>query len=210
MRSVAVFVGLHGIGRWQQQEIDLAIAENTKRGMPVIPVWLADAPEDSELPHFLENFTWVNFRQTRLDPFERLVQGIPLEPQPTIAKPEQTGLKFGAPDPRVRLPENFVDRPDAINAVKSLLLTEEKTVVVSAIAGLGGLGKSVLATALVMDEEVRQRFGDDILWVTLGQNPDLLAKVGDWIRELDKSREKSGCCDRFCQTDHARCSEIRG
>jgi ABC-type transporter Mla MlaB component len=192
VRSVAVFVGRHGIGRWQQQEIDLAIGENTKRGMPVIPVWLADAPEDSELSHFLENFTWVDFRETRLDPFERLVKGIPLEPQTAIAKPNQSGLKPGAPDPRVRLPDNFVDRPDAINAVKSLLLTEEKTVVVSAIAGLGGLGKSVLAAALVLDEEVRSRFCDGILWVTLGQNPDLLGLVGDWIWALDKSRESYG------------------
>jgi NB-ARC domain len=61
--------------------------------------------------------------------------------------------------------------------------------VVSAIAGLGGLGKSVLATAIVLDPEVQERFDDGILWVTLGQNPDLLSLLGDWIRELDKSRE---------------------
>jgi NB-ARC domain len=79
--------------------------------------------------------------------------------------------------------------PDAIAAVKNLLLAENSTVVVSAIAGLGGLGKSVLATALVLDLEVRQRFADGILWVTLGQNPDLQALLGDWIQALDKSRE---------------------
>jgi hypothetical protein len=190
VRSVAVFVGKHGIGRWQQQEIDLAIAENTKRGMPVIPVWLEDAPDGFEMPHFLENFTWVDFRQTRLDPFERLVKGIPADTKtPPIPQPNKAGLKPGAPDPRVRLPKNYVDRPDAINTVKSLLLSTEKTVVVSAIAGLGGLGKSVLAAAIVLDEAVRSRFCDGILWVTLGQNPDLLGLLGDWIRALDKSRE---------------------
>jgi hypothetical protein len=83
-----------------------------------------------------------------------------------------------------------VARPDALAAVKERLLRESgQTLVVSAIAGLGGLGKSVLATAIVLDEEVRQRFEDGILWVTLGQNPDLLGLVGEWIRELDKSRE---------------------
>ena len=61
--------------------------------------------------------------------------------------------------------------------------------VVSAISGLGGLGKSVLATALVLDPEVQARFSDGILWVTLGQNPDLQTMLGEWIRELDKSRE---------------------
>ncbi|NET32058.1 MAG: hypothetical protein F6K19_08650 [Cyanothece sp. SIO1E1] len=99
-------------------------------------------------------------------------------------------LKPGAPFPRVRLPENFVARPDALNAVKAKLLAEdERTLVVSAISGLGGLGKSVLAMALVLDPEVQARFADGILWVTLGQNPDLQTMLGDWIRELDKSRE---------------------
>jgi NB-ARC domain len=92
--------------------------------------------------------------------------------------------------PRVRLPDNFVPRPQALDSVKAKLLgAEDKTLVVSAIAGLGGLGKSVLATALVLDREVQARFADGILWVTLGQNPDLLSLLGDWIRELDKSRE---------------------
>jgi hypothetical protein len=83
-----------------------------------------------------------------------------------------------------------VARPDALAAVKERLLMEtEQTLVVSAIAGLGGLGKSVLATAVVLDAEVQARFTDGILWVTLGQNPDLQNLLGDWIRELDKSRE---------------------
>ncbi len=99
-------------------------------------------------------------------------------------------LKPGSPFPRVRLPENYVARPDALNAVKEKLLAEdERTLVVSAISGLGGLGKSVLATALVMDSEVQVRFSDGILWVTLGQKPDLQTMLGDWIRQLDKSRE---------------------
>jgi hypothetical protein len=103
---------------------------------------------------------------------------------------KKVGLKPGAPLPGVRLPENFVARPDALAAVKERLLVEtEQTLVVSAIAGLGGLGKSVLATAVVLDAEVQARFEDGILWVTLGQNPDLQNLLGDWIRELDKSRE---------------------
>jgi hypothetical protein len=36
---------------------------------------------------------------------------------------------------------------------------------------------------------VQARFADGILWVTLGQSPDLQTKLGEWIRELDKSRE---------------------
>ncbi|HEY9630367.1 MAG TPA: NB-ARC domain-containing protein [Coleofasciculaceae cyanobacterium] len=105
------------------------------------------------------------------------------------AEPQSKPL-LGVPFPRVRLPENYVDRPEAVKAVKEKLLAEgDRTLVVSAISGLGGLGKSVLVTALVLDQQVQQRFEDGILWVTLGQNPDLQTMLGEWIRELDKSRE---------------------
>jgi hypothetical protein len=101
-----------------------------------------------------------------------------------------SGLNPGVPMPKVRLPENFVARPEALAAVKRKLLVEsEQTLVVNAITGLGGLGKSVLATVIVLDPEVQTRFEDGILWKTLGQSPDLLSCLGDWIRELDKSRE---------------------
>jgi ABC-type transporter Mla MlaB component len=113
-----------------------------------------------------------------------------LESKSCLQPAQKSLLKAGAPFPRVRLPENFVERSDALNAVKAKLLAEdERTLVVSAIAGLGGLGKSVLAAALVHDLEVQARFADGILWVTLGQSPDLQTLLGDWIRELDKSKE---------------------
>jgi hypothetical protein len=102
----------------------------------------------------------------------------------------RSGLNPGAPMPKVRLPEIFVARPRTLVAVKRKLLVEsEQMLVVNAILGMGGLGKSVLATAIVLDPEVQARFEDGILWKTLGQSPDLLSCLGDWIRELDKSRE---------------------
>ena len=113
-----------------------------------------------------------------------------LESKISLQPDQKSPLKAGVPFPRVRLPENYVERPDALNALKAkLLAVDERTLVVSAIAGLGGLGKSVLAAALVQDLEVQARFTDGILWVTLGQSPDLQTLLGDWIRELDKSRE---------------------
>jgi hypothetical protein len=100
----------------------------------------------------------------------------------------KSGMKPGAPLQEMPLPDNFVARPDALDAVKRKLLAEsEQALVVSAIAGLGGLGKSVLAAAIVLDIEVQSRFEDGILWVTLGQKPDLLNCLCDLIHELEKS-----------------------
>ncbi|MEM1239355.1 MAG: NB-ARC domain-containing protein, partial [Cyanobacteria bacterium P01_H01_bin.26] len=55
---------------------------------------------------------------------------------------------------------------------------------VSAIYGLGGIGKSVLASKLALDSEIQTRFCDGILWATLGQNPDILPLLSGWIQAL--------------------------
>ncbi|MEL6940769.1 MAG: NB-ARC domain-containing protein, partial [Cyanobacteria bacterium J06598_1] len=85
------------------------------------------------------------------------------------------------------LPDHFVERPEQQNAVKAELLNgkaKEGTLVVSAIYGLGGIGKSVLASKLAHDKEIQSRFDDGILWATLGQNPDILPLLSGWIQAL--------------------------
>ncbi|MFP4414435.1 NB-ARC domain-containing protein [Coleofasciculus sp.] len=99
-------------------------------------------------------------------------------------KPKWVGKPFQAPP----LPPNFVERSQPRRDVKKLLLetgeTTPGTLVVSAIYGLGGIGKSVLATALAHDPDIHQRFSDGILWVTLGQQPDILSLLSGWIQAL--------------------------
>ena len=84
------------------------------------------------------------------------------------------------------LPRYYVHRPEHIEPVKNILLgdTMPGTLVISAIAGMGGIGKSVLAAALVRDVDVSDRFEDGVLWATLGQNPNLLSTVSGWIQTL--------------------------
>ena len=85
------------------------------------------------------------------------------------------------------LPDHFVERPEQQRRVKEDLLcegTKSGTLVVSAIYGLGGIGKSVLATKLARDPDVQSHFSDGILWATLGQNPDILPLLSGWIQAL--------------------------
>jgi len=76
IRSVAVCVGESGIGPWQKQEIAAFLAAFIQRGVPVIPVLLLSAPERPQLPVFLQNFTWVDFRRQRPDPMDSLIWGV--------------------------------------------------------------------------------------------------------------------------------------
>jgi TIR domain len=76
IKSAAVFVGRNGIGPWQQQELEALLRTFVKRGCPVIPILLQDAPEKPELPIFLEGMTWVDFRVQSPDPMHQLRWGI--------------------------------------------------------------------------------------------------------------------------------------
>ncbi len=81
-----------------------------------------------------------------------------------------------APD----LPPYFVDRPREYEALKDLLLTPERSqpvAITTALAGAGGFGKTTLAAALCHDEDILENFDDGILWVTLGQTPDVLGAL---------------------------------
>ena len=54
----------------------------------------------------------------------------------------------------------------------------------AALHGMGGLGKSVIASALAQDKQVQQRLSDGVLWTTLGQEPNLLQHLSAWGRAL--------------------------
>jgi GTPase SAR1 family protein len=81
IKSAAVFVGSGGVGPWQQQELSAFLREFVGRGCPVIPVVLPSAPKKPALPVFLKAMTWVDFRESKPDPLERLAWGITGERQ---------------------------------------------------------------------------------------------------------------------------------
>jgi len=94
-------------------------------------------------------------------------------------------LRKGCDTPRVPftppdLPETFVDRPRQFEQLKGLLLQPDRSgpvAITTALSGAGGFGKTTLATALCHDEDLILNFDDGILWVTLGQQPDVLRKL---------------------------------
>ena len=64
VKSAAIFIGPHGIGKWQAVEQRAFISQCVERGLPVIPVLL---PGVDELPQdllFLRELNWVRFEET--------------------------------------------------------------------------------------------------------------------------------------------------
>ncbi|WP_375469468.1 GUN4 domain-containing protein [uncultured Nostoc sp.] len=76
IQSAAVFVGNSGFGPWQDQEIKAFIRAFVNRKCPVIPVLLADAPQEPVLPVFLQGLMWVDFRLQNPEPMGQLMWGI--------------------------------------------------------------------------------------------------------------------------------------
>ena len=94
------------------------------------------------------------------------------------------GIPFQIPP----LPAYYVDRREVRERLKSDLfgtdVAQAGTLVVSAVYGLGGIGKSVLAAAIAGEREVQETFPDGVLWVTLGQEPQVLEELGNWIQAV--------------------------
>ena len=76
INSAAVFIGKEGVGPWQDFELKSVLRRFVKRRCAVIPVLLPNAPDEPELPFFIEGFMWVDFRKKEPDPLKQLIWGI--------------------------------------------------------------------------------------------------------------------------------------
>ncbi len=132
--------------------------------------------EAESLARVYDNTEWCEILENHdIDP----------EPKPVISASLKSSSYRNQAPPK---PSYFVERPEVSIELKKLLLSEitEKTgtLVISAIYGLGGIGKSTLAAALAQEKEVQAFFPDGIFWATLGQQPDILSFLHGWIQAL--------------------------
>ena len=80
------------------------------------------------------------------------------------------------------LPPDFVPRPAEFEGIISRLLDVKREVpvaITAALRGAGGYGKTTLAKAICHDQRIQDAFDDGILWVTLGENPNILGRLED-------------------------------
>jgi len=77
------------------------------------------------------------------------------------------------------LPPHFLPRRDEIIRLGETVLADvqQPTVITSAkqttaLQGMGGVGKSVMAAAFARATETRRAFTDGVIWLTIGQDPD--------------------------------------
>ena len=136
------------------------------------------------------------------------------------------------------LPPHFLPRPEDLAPLKAALLEggiERVGVTGSArqlvgVQGMGGIGKTVLAAAACHEADVQAAFADGIVWITIGQEPNLLRLqqdltkalgVGDSVLEsvTEGKRVLKGALEERCmllvlddvwELDHASALDIVG
>ncbi len=74
-----------------------------------------------------------------------------------------------------------IERPEALRGLRDALFADDhrRPVALTPLSGMGGLGNTTLARALVEDDVVQQAFPDGVIWITVGKE-----SLRDFIQEM--------------------------
>ncbi len=93
-------------------------------------------------------------------------------------------------DPAIPLPlsgmKGVVGRDDLLQRLKEGLLTDGGAEL-TALSGLPGVGKTILAVQAVYDRDILAHFRDGVLWAGLGPQPNVLDLLSHWGKMLNMS-----------------------
>lgn len=87
----------------------------------------------------------------------------------------QPGSEVASLDPFATvppLPPGFLPRPEVTETIIHSLSGSD-TVAITAVEGMGGVGKTIVANELCHDPRIRDTFKDGILWFTIGKQSGL-------------------------------------
>jgi len=100
-----------------------------------------------------------------------------------------------APD----FPANYVERPEVLQNLRETLVsdaTDSRNVALTAVRGMGGIGKSVMSIAICHDAVIQDAFPDGIFWLEIGREvPNVLEKMRIVGTTLGDSTEQYGSID---------------
>ncbi len=158
----------------------LRALRKNKRVLPVLVQPDADRPVYLEHLNYRASFDPALYGETlRLLLVE--MTSNPLAPLPEFFR----STPFFVPSHVPPLPRHFIARPAELERLRQALLSDNATrqTALTAVQGLGGIGKTVLAKALCQDEAILNAFPDGIVWVPIGRDA---GNMGDEIKFVGK------------------------
>jgi WD40 repeat protein len=164
-----VILALLSAGSFTSDVCRIEQTRGLEKGKCVVPVLVQS---DCEIPDYLQTRQWLDFSNQNMYPA--------LLPKLVVSIQKQAGVAVSAEllarhNNAPALPENFVNRPELLEALRNTLFTEgsNRNIALTAMQGMGGIGKTVLAQALCRDEVVQQAFPDGIFWFAVGKESQL-------------------------------------
>jgi hypothetical protein len=190
-----VVLALMTAGSYRSEICRAEQLRSLRKGKCVIPVL---AQRGADIPLHLEAKTYRAL--TSIEPLIEDIRGR----QGVVLKEEFRETYVTAPE----APVAYFERTEALTALRNAVIAEDgaRHIALTALAGMGGIGKTVLAWALCKDEVVQQAFPDGVIWVTAGQEPahDLVTRmreVGKALNDrLDRYDNELGCRNQFRTT----------
>jgi len=181
-----------------------------RKGKCVIPLL---AQRDTEIPLHLEAKNYRDFTEanTYSERFAELLADIDVDQGLTLKEKYRQTYVTAPP-----LPVNFVERPEALAALRDALITDGggRHIALTALRGMGGLGKTVLAQSLCHDEVVQQAFPDGVIWVTAGKEStfDVVTRLREVGKALDDDLSRYdnelGCRNQYRSTIRGKAALI--
>ena len=186
IKSCGVMIALMSPGSYASEicrSEQLLALDQSKRVIPVLAVKGADRPVYLYARQY-RDFTAAANYAARLAELLGDIRGEATATLPDTYR--ETRVTYLTAPPRVA---NYLERPEALHALRDTLFAEahRQPIALTALAGMGGIGKTVLAKALTDDEVVRRAFPDGIVWITAGKE-----RKRDFIEEMRQVAEVLG------------------
>lgn len=152
-----------------------------RKNKHVIPI---QVQSDTDRPIHLEGLNYRDFSDLSryAEMFDILLNDILTgETTPLPSYLQRTTVTNADP-----LPPHFLPRPQVIETLRGLLMsdTSDRRIGITALHGMGGIGKSVMAAALCHDSVIQDAYPDGVIWVKMGAEPGSLTLK---LREVGKA-----------------------
>ena len=167
-----------GVCRAQQADGFIQVEDTKQTGYAIqpgfsgAPVW--DDQKSAVIGLIVAAETSPGVKAGYIIPFSKIREYINFE---ATTSP---GKLFNVP----QLPPHYLPREAAIEETMDLIFSEiQGTVFITSaqqttlLQGMGGIGKTVVASALARNGRIRSRFVDGIIWITFGQQVDIAQKL---------------------------------
>ena len=143
----------------------------------------------------------VSFFHSEEDLARSVSVAVANQPSLNVLSPAQVIVKSSAPP----LPLNYISRSVELDILRNAILngTNQRDIALTALEGMGGIGKSVLAAALCHDKTIQAAFPDGVHWVVVGREP------GNLVRQMSEIGKAFGDSSDHYDTPESSAARLR-